>query len=58
MWDQRLHLPSHTNHIGNAAVLPKAIAPEVPSEMKSTEVQTSPMLASGAKLLPCGIYAG
>ena len=24
--------------------------------MKSTEVQTSPMLASGAKLLPCGIY--
>jgi len=26
--------------------------------MKSTEVQTSPMLASGAKLLPCGIYAG
>jgi len=26
--------------------------------MKSTEVQTWPMLASGAKLLPCGIYAG
>jgi len=26
--------------------------------MKSTEVQTSPMLAAGAKLLPCGIYAG
>jgi len=22
--------------------------------MKSTEVQTSPMLASGAQLLPCG----
>jgi len=22
--------------------------------MKSTEVQTSPMLASGAKMLPCG----
>ena len=27
------------------------------SQMKSTEVQTSPMLASGAKLLPCGVYA-
>ena len=25
--------------------------------MKSTEVQTSPMLASGAQLLPCGIYS-
>ena len=24
--------------------------------MKSTEAQTSPMLASGAQLLPCGIY--
>jgi len=24
--------------------------------MKSTEVQTSPMLASGAQLLACGIY--
>ena len=26
------------------------------NEMKSTEVQTSPMLASGAQLLPCNIY--
>ena len=26
--------------------------------MKITEVQTSPMLTSGAKLLPCGIDAG
>ena len=25
--------------------------------MKSTEVQTSPMLASGSQLLACGIYA-
>jgi len=25
-------VPSHTNHINNAAVLPKANAPEVPSE--------------------------
>jgi len=25
--------------------------------MKNTEVQTSPILASGAQLLPCGIYA-
>ena len=26
------------------------------NEMKSTEVQTSPMLASHAQLLPCGMY--
>ena len=25
--------------------------------MKSTEVQTSPMLALGAQSLPCGMYA-
>jgi len=48
---ENLHLRTKINRYMVSSPLIEA------TRMKSTEVQTSPMLASGAKLLPCVIYA-